>query len=183
MGITISGLPAATLPLTGAELIVCVQGGVTVQATAADIATGAGGYPHWVTPSPGNLSWTSTTNPGFLFSFDDAAFFQLAMATGSLISCSAIGGPIFYAEGWTPLLCTVAISNAAKWTLTLASGGHVDYDDATNALAEGGFTFTTHQYATPTPAFWGGPGNPASLEAAIDRIAAVVSAGGATPIP
>lgn len=50
-GVKISALPEATTPLTGAELVAVVQGGITRQATAADLGS-----------SGGTIAWTGIAN-------------------------------------------------------------------------------------------------------------------------
>jgi hypothetical protein len=179
----ISVLPAATLPLTGPELVPLVQGGVTVQATVADLpGGGGGGYPHYVTPVGGVLSWAPTTGPAGRVELGDAGKLVLQGQPTSVFSWTngaTVDANLLYAAG----SLTLGVGAGAIYSITTVAGGNIIVNDATNTLTEQAFTVTTRCWSAPNAGYWGGPGVPVDLERAVDRIAAVVSAGGGTPIP
>jgi len=180
----ISDLPAAS-SITGTELIVCVQGGVTKQTTCADIAATAAGGPHWPTPAGGQLQWNASPGSGttYFIRLDDTGFLYESFTAGSAIhwrDASAVdcvinghgGGVFFY-----------TIDNGWVFNVAIVAGGQHNWFSATNIYTEAGYASTSRQYIPSTPGNWGGPGVPADLETAIDRIAQVVSLAGTSPIP
>lgn len=66
MGVNISNLPTATLPLAGSEIIPLVQGGVTSKAQLFDLLTSAfiPGNTYAINFRPGNGTVTWTSNAG-----------------------------------------------------------------------------------------------------------------------
>lgn len=63
MGIKISNLPSATVPLTGSELVPVVQGGVTSKAQLFDLLASSFVPGNWYAtnfrPGGGTVTWTS----------------------------------------------------------------------------------------------------------------------------
>jgi len=180
----ISLLPVAGA-IVGTELTVCVQGGVTKQTTVNDLVAGSPlGGPHWNTPAAGQLQWNAVNSPanscirlddtGFTFqkyNAGSAVHWQDALGVDSVIE--AFGGGVF----------SVLVTNGYVYNITIVAGGQVSWNPTGNVFTVAGFTTCTYQLTNQTPGFWGGPGVPTTVEAAIDRIANVVSAGGGTPIP
>ena len=179
----ISALPAATIPLTGPELVPLVQGGVTVQATVADLpAGGGGGGPTWLTPVGGNLVWAPTTGPAGRVDLADNGILALQGQPGSVFTWSngaTVDANLLYVAGSV----TMGVGAGSIFSVTTVAGGNTIVNDATNSLTEQAFATTFRCWTAPNAGYWGGPGVPTNLEAALDRIAAVVSAGGGTPIP
>jgi hypothetical protein len=180
----ITALPSASTPLAGTELMVCVQGGVTSKVAVTDVNAGGGGGggPHWVVPSGGYLEWITVAVATGQIKLDDSAVLTMQFDNGStFINTNATA--VQWQEAYNAGIITFAVSNGAMWNMSTTGGGSIICNDATNAWQEQGFTITFRCWSAPNAGYWGGAGVPGSLEAAVDRIAAVVSAGGATPIP
>jgi len=181
----ISALPAVgTTPLNNADLLVCVQGGVTCQATVADLpgSGGAGPGPHWVTPVADYLEWLSGSTFVGQVKLDYSGVFTFTAQNGSTMIwqdtntnsvTEVFGGGVY----------SIILANNYVWNVTVTAGGQLAISHAANSWTVSGFATTSTQITGLTAGYWGGPGTPATVENAIERIAAVVSAGGGTPIP
>jgi hypothetical protein len=178
----ISALPAAGA-LAGTELLVAVQGGADVQTTTQDVANlGAGTWVTVNTPIGGacTINCTSTASMGLVVSDNGQGLWNFQQGS----SIQMFSGPTLCFQMTTPLGNVIEIiSNGQTWTMQTSGGGSIVLNDFGNTLVESGFAATNRQFIAPNPGYWGGPGVPLDLESAIDRIAAVVSAGGGTPIP
>jgi hypothetical protein len=182
----ISALPGATLPLGGTELVPIVQTGVTVQTTVTDILAGAGsgGYPHWVTPSSGFLKWESLANPAqVFFKLEDAGTVTGGCADSYTFSWNQSAGSDFVQETWGASSLNRTAFNNAIIKLEASGAGSLLISAQFNKIVEAGFTSTSRQYITGTPASWGGPGNPPDVETALDRLAVAVAGLLGVPIP
>jgi len=182
----ISVLPGASTPLAGTELLVCVQGGVTVQCTVADVSTGGGGgYPAWVTPAAGQIQWANVSGSAHLVLKDNGQLDVIADADSQIIQDVAAAeklGIHFGAVTTNQLLIKAVNPNSIR--LEINTFGFVEMGvGGFNTLNIQGFNAITMQFATAFPASWGGPGVPTDLWVAIDRIANAVAGllGGGIP--
>jgi len=151
----ISALPVATiLPLQPTDLIVCVQGGVTSQATVADLA-GATGGPHWDTPTGGQLQWNAvgSTFPGCI-RLDDTGFTFQVYYAGSAVHWTDAAGTDSVIESHGGGAFSILINNNWAWNVTIVAGGQINLASATNVLTVAGFATCTYQFTNQTGAYW-----------------------------
>jgi hypothetical protein len=179
----ISALPASG-PLVGTELVPIVQGGVTDRTTTQDIANlgVAGGWIVAATPVAGTLRLVATTAGYDVVQVQDNGNLNMQWGVGSAWDLLVAGTPQLQFT-WAVPGCSMHLFNLTIFTIDTAGLGAFTVDGTSNTLTFSGFTTTFMQVTGLNPAFWGGPGTPADVGTAIDRIAAVVSAGGGTPIP
>jgi len=176
----ISALPAATLPLAGTELFVCVQGGVTVQSAIADIGGGAGTGPTWTTPAAGSLRWQNVATTSY-FTLTDGGSLDWTMEQ-SLSWGFAPGGTLAWSLATAGSTVTISVNTGGVFIIGSTSGGQINITNVGSVLTINGWTAITVQYVAGAPGNWAGSA-PTDLGTAIDRIANVVSAGGGSPIP
>lgn len=180
----ISELPVAG-PIGGTELLVCVQVGTTKQTTVNDVITGSGaGGPTWTTPASGALVWRNVSFSANVTLTDAGAFDVVApFATNQA-----------YGDNVTPVIGRFVTSTGVFHIRAEGNGkvvldsatfttAFVAIDDATGTFQIGNWQTCIYQLTGINATFWGGTGAPTDLNNAIDRIASVVSSGGAFPIP
>ena len=162
---TITGLPNATTPLSGAERVAMDQGLDTVDATTADIAAT---LPEATTSAPGKMSAADKvklngitgTNTG------DQAITSTSDATSHTVALSASGSSLQLVEGANITLTTTGTSGAGVVTIAATGGGatNLSYTAATRVLASDTGTDATLPLVTTgnaglAPASGGGTAN------------------------
>jgi hypothetical protein len=165
---TITGLPNATTPLSGAERVAMDQGSTTVDATTADIAAT---LPEATTSAPGKMSAADKTKLNGITGTNtgDQAIASTSDATSHTVTLSASGGSLRLVEGANITLTTSGTPEAAVVTVaSTASGGsgatNLSYTVATRVLASDTGTDVTLPLVTTgnaglAPASGGGTAN------------------------
>lgn len=171
----ISALPGAPItPLQPADLIVCVQGGVTSQATVADLPGSGGGGPTWTTPVAGILLWNNVSTSAQM-SLNDNGSYNLQMDNDSQLIQDIAAAPQvrigFEAVAFQRLILTVQNPNSLR--MEINGFGFIEMGvGATNLLTINGYNNCFIQYNPAAPANWAVAMT--DIWQALDRIAAAL---------
>lgn len=165
----ISAMPPASF-VTAADYFPIVQSGVNLRCTRNQILRGHTGE-----------AIALVTNSGFDAGYDSADNYQINVAPAGTCDIVAAASAIVAITGAGA--CTIGAASGQILELLNSNGSFIRLDaDGTITLDTSVPAKVLHLYYTPgTPGDWAG--SPTSVWEALDRIAAVVSSGGASPIP
>lgn len=176
----ISAMPAA-VGMSNTDFFPIVQVGANVKALKSDIFNGRPGE---------DISGIVVAGHKYLFQESTATDLQIGPGGIGLFDCQntvtirafgAISQPFVQCDKVNGIQCQIGPGNAGIFLL-LVGGGSVTLAGPGNTFTIGGFTGVNYQYIAGGAGNWAG--SPASVGAALDRIAAAIVArtfGG--PIP